>query len=172
MSPIASTRRLTTVAFAVLATLVALLATTATASAGGWQYAQNDRDHFWDVAYIDRNGNGLIEDIRFDLDNDGPYDTRMYNTAYGEGLLETANFDMNENGVTEYRLFDTNQRTGFEYLYVNRNDDGYWDFRRIIPGSSADVVNRANKNIVNNATLHQFTMRTGQSLLYPSFPMP
>jgi hypothetical protein len=172
MSTITSNRRIPLFAVAVLAAIVALLAATATASAAGWRYAETDGDRLWDAVYLDSNDNGLIEDIRFDLDNDTRWDTRMFNSAYGDGLLETANFDMNENGVTEYKMLDTNQRVGFEYLYVNRNDDGYWDFRRIIPGSNADVVNRANRNIVTNTILHQFTMRTGQSLLHPTFPMP
>jgi hypothetical protein len=172
MSPITSTRRIPRFAVAVLAALVALLATTATASAAGWQYAQTDNDRLWDAVSIDRDGNGLIDDAWFDFDNDSRWDTRIFNSAYGDWLLETANFDMNENGVSEYRLLDTNQRAGFEYLYVNRNNDSYWDFRRIVPGSSADVVNRANRNIVNNTILHQFTMRTGQSLLHPTFRMP
>ena len=167
-----SARRIPLLAVAVLAALVALLATTATASAAGWQYAQTDNDRLWDAISIDRNGNGLIDDAWFDLDNDGAWDTRMFNSAYGDWLLETATFDMNENDINEYRLLDTNQRAGFEYLYVNSNNDAYWDFRRIVPGSNADVVNRANRNIVNNTILHQFTMRTGQSLLHPTFPMP
>jgi hypothetical protein len=172
MSSITSPRRSTIAALAVVAALVAMLASSATASAGGWQYSQTDGDRAWDAATIDSNGNGLIDDARFDLDNDARWDTRIYNSAYGDWLLETASYDMDENNVTEYRLLDTNQRVGFEYLYVNRNQDAYWDFRRIVPGSSADTVNTANRRIVSNTILHQFTMRTGQSLLHPTFSMP
>jgi hypothetical protein len=169
MSSIISARRIASVAIAVLA---ALLVGTATASAAGWQYAQTDSDRHWDAASVDRNGNGLIDDAWFDLDNDGRWDSRIFNSRFGDELLETAIYDMNENDVAEFKLLDTDQRVGFEYLYVNRNQDGYWDFRRVIPGSSADYANRTTTNIVNNALLHRFTMRTGQSLLYPTFRMP
>jgi hypothetical protein len=172
MSSIASTRRITSIAVAVLAALVALLTYAGTASAAGWQYAQTDRDRHWDAVSIDRNGNGMIDDAWFDLDNDRRWDTRIFNSRFGDELLETAIYDMDENDVAEYRLLDADQRVGFEYLDVNRNQDSYWDFRRIIPGSSADYVNRTTTNIVNNALLHQFTMRTGQSLLHPTFRMP
>jgi hypothetical protein len=172
MSSITSTHLSKSIVVAVLAALVALLASAGTASAAGWQYAQTDGDRYWDATSIDRNGNGMIDDAWFDLDNDGRWDTRIFNSRFGDELLETASYDMDENDVTEFRLLDTDQRVGFEYLYVNRNQDGYWDFRRVIPGSSADYVNRTTRNIVNNSLLHQFTMRTGQSLLYPTFSIP
>ena len=148
------------------------MASASTASAAGWQYAQTDRDRAWDAASIDRDGNGRIDDAWFDLDNDTRWDGRIFNSRFGDELLETANYDMDENDVAEFRLLDTDQRAGFEYLYVNRNQDAYWDFRKIIPGSSADYVNRTTTNIVSNSLLHRFTMRTGQSLLISLLPMP
>lgn len=172
MSRTTSTRTSTSIAIAILTALVALLAATGTAQAAGWQYAQTDGDRNWDAISIDRDGNGMIDDAWFDLDNDGGWDSRVFNSRFGDELLETANYDMDENGVAEYRLLDTDQRVGFEYFYVNRNQDAYWDFRRIVPGSSADYTNRINTNNANNRLLHQFTMRTGQSLLYPTFTMP
>ena len=68
-----------------LATAAALLATASPAAAANWEYFQTDGDRFWDIAAIDRSGNGRWDDVRFDLDNDGPYDTRLVNTRRDPG---------------------------------------------------------------------------------------
>ena len=159
-------------AIGTVVTALALLTATGTAAAASWQYAQLDGDRYYDASYTDRDGNGVVDDLWFDLDNDGRWDTHLYNSRYTDALLEVALYDMNENGVAEYKLLDTDQRVGFEYVYFNLNQDGQWDYRRIVPGSSADYINRINTNNANNRELHRFTMRTGQSLLYPSFSMP
>jgi hypothetical protein len=163
-------------AVAVLAMAVTLSATGVPSAAGttyaNWEYWQLDRDGCWDAATMDANFNGTAEDVWFDMDNDCRWDTRLWNSRGGENLLERATFDMNENGVPEYLMLDINQRVGFEWLYIDRNQDRMWDMRRIIPGSDLDVVTRSNTYNANSTILHQFRMRTGQSLLYPSFPTP
>jgi hypothetical protein len=159
-------------AIAGLAAVVAMGAMTATAVAAGWQFAQQDADQYYDAAYRDADSNGNIDDLWADLDNDGRWDSHVYNTRGWDNLLETITYDMDENGAPEYRLLDTDQRVGFEYVYVDRNQDRRWDLRRIIPGSSADYLNRVNRYNASNALLHRFRMRTGQSLLFPSFRSP
>jgi hypothetical protein len=79
---------------------------------------------------------------------------------------------MNENGRPEYRLLDVDQREGFEWVYVDRREDGRYDFRRVIPGSSLDHTRRANRTIASNRLLAEFRMRTGQSLLFPTVSSP
>jgi hypothetical protein len=95
--------------------------------AASWQLYQVDADRFYDVAFMDANANGYGEDIWYDLDNDGRWDTRLYNTYGGDSFSETVDYDFDEDGTKEFRLVDTNQRAGFEWAYINRNDDGNWD---------------------------------------------
>lgn len=156
---------------------VLTLATTGTAVAAQWQYWQLDNDNLWDAATIDRDGNGNADDIYFDLDNDGPYDTNIYNTRYSDTLLEVTDYDMDENDEVEFRLVDGDQRVGFDYLYVDRNQNGYWDrwrgrVRRIVPRSNIDYKTRTNRYNASRNLMHSFRMRTGQSLLYPTPPTP
>jgi hypothetical protein len=162
-------RRTITVTFA--AVVLALVASPS-AMAAGWQSWQLDRDRCYDASTLDADGNGNSEQVWFDIDNDCQWDTHLYNTWGWDGLLEEATYDMNENGAPEYKIQDMNQRVGFEWLYVDRNQDGFYDMRRIIPGSDLDAITRTTTNMVNSATLHRFTMATGQSLLFPSFPVP
>ena len=159
------------------AVLMTLAGTTATASAAGWQYFQTDGDHFYDIAGIDRNGNGAIDDAYFDLDNDGPYDANLYNTRYDETILEVLDIDMDENDRVEIRLLDGDQRLGFDYIQVDRDQNGAWDrvrgyTRQIIPGSNVDNVNRHNRQNASMNLIHNFRQQTGMSLLFPSLPMP
>lgn len=171
-------RRTTTVGWAVAALAVVLtLTTTGMAVAADWQHWQLDADHFWDAATIDRDGNGNADDIYHDLDNDGAYDTNIYNTRYSDALLEVTDYDMDENGEAEFRLLDGDQRVGFDYVYVDRDQNGRWDrwrgrARRIIPRSNIDDITRINRYNASRDMMHFFRMRTGQSLLYPSVPMP
>lgn len=158
-----------------LAALLTVLVTTATATAAQWQYFETDGDYFHDVAAIDRSGNGVFDDVYFDLDNDGPYDANMYNTLYSDSLLEVLDFDMNENNEIEIRLSDGDQRQGFDYVRVDLDENGYWDSqrgftRRIIPGSRIDIINQSNRRNVSSTMMHNLRMRTGGSLLYPNLP--
>jgi hypothetical protein len=157
--------------------LSTLLATTAVATAAQWQYFQTDGDSFYDVAAIDRNANGLFGDIWFDLDNDGAYDTNLYNTRYSDSLLEVIDFDFDENDEIDARLQDGDQRVGFDYIYVDRDQNGYWDRwrgqkRRIIPGSNIDNVTRSNRHNASSRLINDYRQQTGISLLYPSLPTP
>jgi hypothetical protein len=154
-----------------VAALTALI-TSAPATAANWQQWQLDGDYCYDAVTLDADRNGNSEQAWFDMDNDCRWDTHLYNTRGSDALLEQVGFDMDENGVAEYLMMDINQRVGFEWLYVDRNQDRVYEQRRIIPGSDLDLATRVNTNNANNAILHQFTMRTGQSLLYPSFPTP
>ena len=166
-------------AVAALATVLTLAMTGTAVAAHGphWQHYQLDNDHFSDAATIDRDGNGNADDIYHDLDNDGAYDTNIYNTRYSDRLLEVTDYDMDENDEVEFRLVDGDQRVGFDYLYVDLDQNGYWDswrrrVRRIVPGSNIDHVTRTNRYNASRNLMHSFRMRTGQSLLYPTFPTP
>ena len=155
--------------------LLALLTTTATATAGVWQYYNVDADGLDDIAAIDRDDNGNFDNIYFDLDNDGSWDTNLLNTRFSESLLEVLNFDMDENDEVEIQLRDSDQRVGFEYILVDRDQNGYWDSwrgftRRIIPGSNVDIVTRSNQRNASSNLIYNFRQQTGMSLLYPNLP--
>jgi hypothetical protein len=167
----------TKVLMAALVALAGLLATTATASAARWQYYDVDADDYVDAKVIDRDLNGRWDDLYFDIDNDGRWDTNLYNSRRSDALLETLDYDMDENGEVELELRDGDQRVGFDYLYVDRDQDHYWDLwrgsaRRIIPGSNVDYVTRINRHNASRDLMYSFRMRTGMSLLYPSVPVP
>src|SRR5688500_15626768 len=157
---------------AVAATLSTPDVASAATTTAQWKLWQLDRDGCWDATTIDANFNGYWETALFDLDNDCRWDTRIWNSLGGDHFAESQTFDMNENGVPEYQLLDINQRVGFEWAYFDLNEDRRFEQRRIIPGSDLDYATRTNTNNVNSATLHMFTMATGQSLLYPSFRTP
>jgi hypothetical protein len=171
--------RKTTVGWAVAALAVAMtLATSGTARAADWQFWQLDADSLYDAATIDTDGNGVFNEIDIDLDNDGYWDTRYYNTLYSDAFHERLEFDMDENLEIEFRLVDGDQREGFDYVYADRDQNGFWDLRRgkarqIIPRSNIDDITRINRHNASRNLMHSFTMRTGgQSLLYPSPPTP
>ena len=157
-------------------TVAALLATTGTATAADWQYYDNDADNWYDIAAIDRDDSGEFDDVRFDLDNDSHWDTRMFNKSGTSGwLLEYLDFDMDENNEVEARLQDGDQRVGFDYLLVDRDQNGYWDrtrgyARRIIPRSNVDAVTRSNRQNASSRMIYNYRQQTGMSLLYPSLP--
>lgn len=160
-----------------VATLLTLLATsvTATATAAEWQRFDLDADNYYDVMGIDRDGSGRFEDIYFDLDDDGRWDTNMYNTRFSDSFLEVLDFDMDENEEVEARLRDADQREGFDYILVDRDQNGRWDSQggfvaRIIPGSNVDNVTRSNRQNASSTLIYDFRQRTGMSLLYPSLP--
>ena len=157
-------------------TVAALLATTGTATAGEWRFYDNDADDWNDIAAIDRDNSGELDDIYFDLDNDSRWDTNMYNKRGTSGwLLEYLDFDMDENDEVEAQLRDGDQRVGFDYILVDRDQDGYWDrtrgyARRIIPRSNVDAVTRSNRQNASSRLIYDYRQRTGMSLLYPSLP--
>ena len=158
----------------IAAALLLPLAMTAPASAAGWQYFDNDADSYWDAAAIDRSGNGSFDELYFDLDNDDEWDANLYNTSGSDSLLEVVDYDMDENGEAEARLADGDQRAGFDYVYVDLDQNGAWDqfrggARRIIPGSNVDAVTRTLRYNASSQLIHNFRMQTGMSLLYPSF---
>ena len=99
------------------------------ASAAGWVYQQTDRDACYDAVSMDSDNNGRINVVWFDLDNDCVFDTAMWDTNGNDALLERASYDMNENGRTEALMVDTDQRVGYDWVYVDLNEDGYWDQR-------------------------------------------
>jgi hypothetical protein len=150
----------------------AILISAPPAAAADWQKWQLDGDRCFDAATRDANGNGTVEQLWFDLDNDCRWDTHLYSTLGPDRFLNAVTFDMNENGVPEYLMRDINQRPGFEWLYLDLNQDRVYELRRIIPGSDLDLTTRANTNNANSTIIHQFRMRTGASLLHPIFPSP
>ena len=161
-------------ALAMAGTVAAVLPPSA-AAAAQWQLHQTDRDRCWDASSLDADFNGNAEQIWFDLDNDCRWDTHQYNTRFGDNFHEEVSYDMNENGVPEFVLQDIDQRVGYEWLYIDRNQDRRFETKRIIPGSSLDKLNRdTNSQLVRMGmwnTIYDFHRWTGQSLLYPSFPI-
>jgi hypothetical protein len=153
---------------AALATAAVVLAGASVASAAHWEFSQTDADPLWDAVHRDADGNGTVDDLWVDLDNDGAWDTHLFNTRGTDALLEAATYDMDENGVPTFGLRDADQRVGFDYVLVDWNQDGRWDVRRIIPGSNLDYRTRINTNNANWRLLHAFRMQTGQSLLFPT----
>lgn len=160
-----------------LAAAAALVLGAATpASAASWRYFDFDADAYYDAAAIDRDGNGRYDHLYFDLDNDDVWDTHLYNVRGSDALLETADYDMDENGEIEFRLTDGDGRLGFDYLYVNLDQNGAWDWfrggtRRIVPGSNIDAITRTLRSNASRRLIDDFRARTGMSLLYPSFPL-
>ena len=166
---------ITRLSLVLITALVLVLATSASASAASWQRFDYDADSYWDASALDQDGNGSFEDIYFDLDNDGDWDTNLYNTRGSESLLEVSDYDMDENNEVELRLKDGDQRAGFDYLFVDLDQNGAWDrfrggTRRIVPGSNVDAVTRTVRYNASQRLIHTFRMRTGMSLLYPSLP--
>lgn len=157
---------------AVWAAALACLVVPAMATAADWQLHQVDADGFYDAATMDADGNGCTEELWFDLDSDSLWDAHLYNTRGGDCFVETLTYDMDENGRPEYRVLDIDQKVGFEWVYFDPDQNGRWNFRRIVPGSSLDYTNRINRLNASRDQLFRFRMRTGQSLLYPTFPMP
>ncbi len=167
-----TTTRLT---LAAVTALLLSLAGTGTASAASWQYFNVDSDRYVDAAAIDRDANGNFDDIYFDLDNDDEFDTNVYNKTGADTLLEIVDYDMDENDEVEIRLADGDQRVGFDYIWVDLDQNGYWDrfrygARRIIPGSNVDVITRTTRYNASTRLINDFRAQTGTSLLYPSFP--
>ncbi|MEJ7567272.1 MAG: hypothetical protein WKF41_03305 [Gaiellaceae bacterium] len=162
------------VAFAAAGTIAAALPPSA-AAAARWQPQQLDADRCWDAITLDADFNDYPEQIWYDLDNDCRWDTRQYDTNGGDAFHEELSYDMNENGVPEFVLQDIDQRVGYEWLYIDRNQDRRFETKRIIPGSSLDKLNRdTNSQLVRMGmwnTIYDFHRWTGQSLLYPSFPI-
>lgn len=150
---------------------LALAALPGVASANHWQYHELDGDACYDAITHDLDSDGMIDDFWSDLDQDCRWDSRLFNWRFDEGLLEEARYDMNENGRPEFGLSDANQRAGFEWLLVDGNQDGRWDRRRIIPGSSLDY-DRPNRLNVSRDMMFRFRQATGQSLLYPNLTSP
>jgi hypothetical protein len=99
----------------------------AATTAAQWKLWQLDRDRCWDAATMDANFNGNAEDLRFDIDNDCRWDTRIWNSVGGDHFAESMTYDMNEDGRWEFWLADTNQREGFDVVYFDDNRDGYYD---------------------------------------------
>ncbi len=150
----------------VLVAALAWLAFTAIASAADWQLSQTDADAYYDLATLDANDNGCSEQAWFDVDNDGAWDAHLYDRGRGECFAEALSFDMNENLRPEYLMLDIDQRVGFEWLYFDTEQDGRWNFRRIIPRSSLDSVTRLNYLDVTRDQLRAFQYRTGQSVRF------
>ena len=114
-----------------------VLATPARASHDGWVYLQLDQDACWDVVYRDDNRNGYWENVWMDTDNDCLWDVHYYNTWGPDFLLEELSFDLDDNGRPEYVLQDTDQRVGYEYIYINLNQDSLWDTVAPLVGTPA-----------------------------------
>jgi len=118
-------------------TVAAVLAAVGSASAANtaatWKYLQLDGDRCWDAATMDANFNGYAEDVRYDIDNDCRWDTRIWNSVGADDFLESLTFDMDENGRWEYWLADTNQREGFDIAFFDDDEDGAYDRWAWIP---------------------------------------
>ena len=156
-------------------TVLALAATTGTASAAEWQFHNVDGDSLYDIAGIDRSGNGTYDDIYFDIDNDGAWDSNMWNSRGADTFHEVLDFDMDENDEVEIRLRDNDQLEGFDYILVDLDQNGAWDrwrgyTRRIIPNSNLDNVRRSNRQNAGSRLIYDYRQRTGMSLLYPNLP--
>jgi hypothetical protein len=169
-------RRLVAVAAASLLTML-VTAAGAHAQGGAWQSLDSNGDGYYDATAQDSDGNGNFDNAWFDLDKDGWWDTQMFNSRYSDALLEILNFDMDENGEVEIQMRDGDQRVGFDYVLFDRDQDGYWDTwqgsaRRIIPRSNVDYMRQSNRRNASSRLMHDFRMRTGMSLLYPSVQMP
>jgi hypothetical protein len=161
-------------ALALAATIAAALPPSA-AAAAQWQSSQTDGDRCWDASTLDADFNGYAEQIWFDLDNDCRWDTHQYNTRYADNFHEEVSYDMDENGVPEYVIQDIDQRVGFEWAYIDLNQDRRFETKRVIPGSSLDQINRANNRtmkVITASQMFHFATMTGQSLLYPTFRTP
>lgn len=154
----------------ILIALLTLLALAPAANAAGWQRFDFDADRYYDAAAIDRDRNGWYEDLYYDLDNDGAWDTNIYNHRGHDSFLEVVDYDMDEDGRLEIKLADGDQRAGFDYVWTDLDENGYWDQpRRVIPGSNVDAVTRTTRNNASRNIMHAFSMRTGMSLLHPTF---
>lgn len=151
---------------------IALAVTSGGAVAASWNYEQTDADWCYDAAWMDRDGNGVIDQLWSDLDDDCRWDSRLYNSRGSDALLEVATYDMDENGIPSFRLLDGDQRVGFDYIQADWNQDGRWDVKRIIPGSRIDYATRINRNNASRDLMYLFRWNTGQSLLYPTFTFP
>jgi len=168
-----TTSRLSSIALAVVtlavAGTVAVAAPPSAAAGARWQLQQLDGDRCWDSTTLDADFNGFDEQVWFDLDNDCRWDTHQYSTKGGDDFHEQLSYDMNENGVPEYVLQDVDQRVGFDWAYIDANEDRRFEARFIIPGSSLDQSNRAtNRLLVQMATrqtLNDFRRWTGRSLV-------
>src|SRR5688572_4649605 len=125
-------RKLAMLCLALMLSAVAVALSTAGAASAAatgaqWKLWQLDNDRCWDAATMDSNFNGNAEDLRFDIDNDCRWDTRLWNSVGGDHFAESLTFDMNEDGRWEFWLADTNQVEGFEVVYFDDNRDGYYD---------------------------------------------
>ena len=132
--------RLTNVIAGMLVAGVATLTFSGTAAAATWRYFETDGDWYWDAAAMDAGGNGCFEDIYFDLDNDGPWDTNLYNSGGSDCFLEVITYDLNENGRVEAWARDTNGIEGFEWLYVDANENGYYEQTIYVGATSYTTV--------------------------------
>ena len=126
------------------------VATTPASAAAAWQYHYLDADRYADAATMDADGNGNPEQIWFDLDDDGRWDTHIYNNRGGDALLEVLTFDRDEDRTVEYMVVDTNQREGFELAYINLNDDNAWD--GVVAVNSTSALNQSAQRYINNYT--------------------
>ncbi|MBA3330855.1 MAG: hypothetical protein H0T39_08305 [Actinobacteria bacterium] len=160
MSTTSRRMRFPGIALAALVTLavagtVAVALPPSAAAAAQWQLQQLDADRCWDSMTLDADFNGIAEQVWFDVDNDCRWDTRQYNTRGGDAFHEELSYDMNENGVPEYLLQDIDQRVGYEWLYIDLNQDRRFEAKRIIPGSSLDRLNRDNNRLLVDMTTQQ-----------------
>lgn len=122
-----------------LAFAAIVAAAPAAAATPAWKYFQLDNDRYYDAAARDMDGNGTLDDMWFDLDNDNAWDTHLYNTKGGDSLLEEFTYNPDEDGFFNLKAIDTDQRIGFDALYLNDNDDGTWD--RVVTASTPNVAN-------------------------------
>ena len=120
--------------------LLAAGVASAAATAATWKFHQLDGDRCWDAATMDANFNGWIEDVRYDVDNDCGWDTRLWNSVGGESFMESMTFDMDEDGRWEYWLADNDQREGFDVVYFDDNRDGRWDRWAYVPRAAPDTT--------------------------------
>lgn len=109
--------------------LVVGLATTATPAqaAGGWQWSYDHQRRCWNGATYDGNQNGRAEVIWIDVNGDCRLDSVAFDTNGRDDLLEQLWSDVDGDGYWDVVFVDTDQRVGFEYFFVDANNDGYWE---------------------------------------------
>lgn len=138
-----SLNRIAKIAITTAVAAIGLLATSGSAQAAGWQYADLNADGRYDVAVWDINADNIYEYIYADTDHNTSWDLYMYSTGNWTQLKALATgaqvwvykdvaanwlyVDANANGYYETLGYDTNRDGRSEYVLVDNNGDGTYD---------------------------------------------